>query len=209
MAINCSVEKLAQSIESARPPVFSQPSPRSAVPETLVTTYLQMTHWAEFRPANLNHLDGIKVMCMDTPDVAFYRFLCGAVSKQWRWQDRLSLSDEEIEAILQAPETSIHVLYVDGTPAGYLELVRLRENSVGRLWTEVAFFGLRPAYINRGLGKHLLSHGIAYAWNKGTQRLWARTCNLEGSYALRNYLKCGFKIYKVEKKPLPEKYLYR
>ena len=186
----------------------SNPSPTIPIPDTLVTTYLQMIKWTEFRPAYLNYPDGIKIMCMDVPDVAFYRFLYASIGNQWRWRDRLSHSDEEIKALLAAPGTSIHVLYVEGVPAGYIELVQHKESQSVRFYsTEIAYFGLRPEYIGRGLGKHLLSHGIAYAWNKGTQRLWVHTCNLDAPHALKNYINRGFKVYRVDKQPMPECYL--
>jgi GNAT superfamily N-acetyltransferase len=188
--------------------VYSESFPKTNFPDTLVTTYLQMTHWSEFCPAYIHYLDGIKVMCMDTPDAAFYRFLCSSIGKQWRWHDRLSASDEEIKTLLLDPGTSVHVLYVDGAPAGYIELAQRKEGPSGRFYaTEIVYFGLRPNFLGRGLGKHLLSHGIAYAWNKGTQRLWAHTSNLDGPQALDNYLKRGFKIYRVERAPMPDHYL--
>jgi GNAT superfamily N-acetyltransferase len=166
-----------------------------------------MTDPTQFRPAYLNYPDGIKMMCMDTPDVAFYRFLYSTVGKPWRWRDRLSYSDEELQEILTVSETSIHVLYVNGAPAGYIELVKRREGPSGRFYsTEIVYFGLRENYLGRGLGKHLLSHGIAYAWNKGTQRLWIHTSNLDSPYALDNCIKRGFKIYRIEKEPMPELY---
>lgn len=205
MATNGSVEKVAESTKSAQRPVSSETFPKTNVVDTLVKTYLQMTHWSEFRPAYLNYLDGIKVMCLDTPDVAFYRFLYSSIGKQYRWNDRLARSDEELEGLLATPGTSVHVLYVEGAPAGYIEMVQRREGPAGRfLSTEIAYFGLRPNYKGRGLGKHLLSHGIAYAWNKGTQRLWVHICNLDGSHALDNYIKRGFKVYRVEREPMPE-----
>jgi GNAT superfamily N-acetyltransferase len=208
MAINSSVEKAVESIKSAQPPVNCESLPNITVPDTLVTTYLQMAHWSEFRPAYLNYLDGIKVMCMQTADVAFYRFLYSSVGEHWRWRDRLSYTDEEIEELLSAPGTSIHILYVDGVPAGYIELAQHKDGPSDRFHsTEIVYFGLRPHYIGRGLGKHLLSHGIAYAWNNGTQRLWVHTCNLDGPYALKNYIKRGFKIYRVDKELMPKQYL--
>lgn len=208
MAIDSSVEKAVESSKLAQPLGSSVSFPRDDVPPLLVTTYLEMTDWSQFRPSYLNYLDGIKVMCMDTPDVAFYRFLYTAIGKHWRWYDRLSYSDAELEALLAAPGTSVHVLYVDGSPAGYIELVQHQDGLSGRYHsTEVVYFGLRQSYIGRGLGKHLLSHGIAYAWNKGTERLWARTCNLDGPYAQQNYIKRGFKVYRVDKEPMPERYL--
>ncbi len=208
MALNGSVKKVTGSTKSAKAQVASDSVANIRLPAMLVTTYLQMTDWSQFRPAYLNYLDGIKVMCMETPDVAFYRFLYTSVGEQWRWRDRLSHSDEEIKALLLAPGTSVHVLYVNGAPAGYIELAEHKEGPTGRFFsTEIVYFGIRPGYIGRGLGKHLLCHGIAYAWNRGTQRLWVHTCNLDGPHALNNYIKRGFKIYRVEKQPMPEHYL--
>ena len=92
------------------------------------------------------------------------------------------------------------MLYVDGVPAGYVEL--LREGSD----TEIAYFGLRPAFIGQGLGKHLLSYGIERAWNDGAARVWLHTCNLDGPHALSNYQKRGFSIYKVNEEPMPARF---
>lgn len=208
MAINGSVEKATGSTKSDPLQVSSNSLSNIRLPDTLVTTYLQMTDWSQFRPAYLNYLDGMKLMCMGTPDVAFYRFLYSSVGEEWRWRERLSHSDEEIKALLLDPGTSVHVLYVNGVPAGYIELAERKEGPTGRFFsTEIVYFGLRSTYIGRGLGKHLLSHGIAYAWNRGTQRLWVHTCNLDGPHALNNYIKRGFKIYRVDKEPMPEGYL--
>ncbi|MEQ8974817.1 MAG: GNAT family N-acetyltransferase [Coleofasciculus sp. C1-SOL-03] len=202
-----SVSQAATCSNSTQLPVSLKSPSITPVPDTLVITYLQMTDPTQFRPAYLNYPDGIKMMCMDTPDVAFYRFLYSTVGKPWRWRDRLSYSDEELQEILTASETSIHVLYVNGAPAGYIELVKRREGPSGRFYsTEIVYFGLRENYLGRGLGKHLLSHGIAYAWNKGTQRLWIHTSNLDSPYALDNCIKRGFKIYRIEKEPMPELY---
>ena len=59
MAIIGSVKKVGESTKSAQLPVSSESFPPLPVPDTLVTTYLQMTEGAQFRPAYLNYLDGI------------------------------------------------------------------------------------------------------------------------------------------------------
>ena len=170
------------------------------IPDVLVTTYLHMTDRAAFKPAFIEDTDGVMIMSMNAPDVRFYRFLYSSVGEQWRWRDRLIMPEEELESILRLPETSIHVLYVHGIPAGYVELFKDGEN------TEIAYFGLRPEFIGRGLGKHLLSYGIARAWEGDTQRVWVHTCNLDGPHALSNYLKRGFSIYDTHIQPMPERY---
>ena len=202
-----SVEEITENTARVIQPVSSKSFP-AKLPDTLEITYLQMNDWSEFRPAYLNYPEGIKVMCMDTPDVAFYRFLYSSIGKQWRWRSRLSHSDQEIEALLSIPGTSVHVLYVAGVPAGYIELAKHLEGRSSRFYSiEIVYFGLRPGYIGRGFGKHLLSHGIAYAWNKGTQRLWVHTSNLDAPHALKNYINRGFKVHRVEQQPIPDNYL--
>src|SRR5690606_12479507 len=170
------------------------------IPDVLVTTYLHMTDRAAFKPAFIEDTDGVMIMSMNAPDVRFYRFLYSSVGEQWRWRDRLIMPEEELESILRLPETSVHVLYVHGIPAGYVELFKDGEN------TEIAYFGLRPEFIGRGLGKHLLSYGIARAWEGDTQRVWVHTCNLDGPHALSTYLKRGFSIYDTHIQPMPERY---
>lgn len=170
------------------------------LPPTLIITYLEMTRRTAFRPAYLDDDDSFVVLRMEAVDLPFYRFLYSAVGEQWRWRDRIVMPDAELRAALADPSTTVDVLYVGGVPAGYVELVRRGAD------TEVAYFGLRPGYIGRGLGKHLLSWGVALAWSDGAQRVWLHTCNLDGPHALDNYLKRGFSIYDVTEEPMPQRY---
>jgi GNAT superfamily N-acetyltransferase len=170
------------------------------IPDILITTYLEMTRRSAFRPAYLSDDAGFVVLQMALADVEFYRFLYTAVGSQWRWRDRLLMSDEALAGALDAPGTRVNVLYTDGVPVGYIELVRSGDD------IEIAYFGLRPGYMGRGLGKHLLSWGIAQAWSEAPRRVWLHTCNLDGPYALDNYLKRGFSVYRIVEEPMPERY---
>ena len=104
---------------------------------------------------------------------AFYKFLYQSVGEEWAWRDRLQMSNSELRGILASPNTQVQVMYVSGWPAGYVELYRHEDGSI-----EVAYFGLRRNYMGRGLGKHLLSYGVARAWDMGAKRVWLHTCNL-------------------------------
>lgn len=170
------------------------------IPDILITTYLEMNRRSAFRPGYLPDSDHFVVLRMAVPDIAFYRFLYSAVGEQWRWRDRLRIPEEQLHATLSAPNISVDVLYTEGVPVGYIELAREDDE------TEIAYFGLRPGYMGRGLGKHLLSWGIAQAWSDGARRVWLHTCNLDGPYALDNYLKRGFSVYRVVEEPMPAHY---
>jgi GNAT superfamily N-acetyltransferase len=138
---------------------------------------------------------------MERPDVPFYRFLYGEVGREWRWRDRLLMSDDELYKLLSQPNTAVYVLYVDGVPAGYVELDKQGEE------TEIAYFGLRDGYMGSGYGRHLLSYGIAQAWTTGARRVWVHTCNLDSPRALNNYVKRGFSVFHVDEKPMPSRYV--
>ena len=170
-------------------------------PATLVTTYLEMTERSAFQPAYLPDDPSIMMMRMAVVDLEFYRFLYSGGGAPWRWRDRLLMAEADLHAALSRPETSVDVLYVDGVPAGYVELVR---ETTG---TEVAYFGLRPGFTGRGLGKHLLSWGVEQAWSAGAARVWVHTCNLDAPFALENYIKRGFSVYQVDEEPMPARYL--
>lgn len=168
-------------------------------PDTLVTTYLEMTNPSQFRPS-LNHRDGVRIERMDNSDVGFYRYLYRSVGEECRWRDRLVMPNSELRTILNSNKTHIFVLYVHGAPAGYIELNQQGDS------TEIAYFGLRQEYHGRGLGKYLLSYGIQKAWELGAKRIWLHTCNLDGPYAMSNYQKRGFRPYMEEREPMPELY---
>lgn len=168
--------------------------------ETLVTTYLEMTSRSDFAPAFIRAAD-IEIVKMEMPDLGFYKFLYQSVGEEWAWRDRLQMTNSELRDILSSENTQVHVLYVSGSPAGYVELFRHEDGSV-----EIAYFGLRGDYMGRGLGKHLLSYGVARAWDMDASRVWLHTCNLDGPHALANYQKRGFEIYKVVEEPLPALY---
>lgn len=166
-------------------------------PETLITKYLEMTHPAEFVPAFVR-LPNVRVERVRNDDVAFYRFLYASVGEKWRWRDRLALSDEQLAAALRS--AVILVLYVDHTPAGYVELVK-RGAAMS-----IEYFGLREMYQGMGLGKHLLSAGIQRAWEMGAERLIVHTCNLDSPHALANYEKRGFRVVRETQEPMPPAY---
>lgn len=157
---------------------------------TVTTTYLHMPSRAHFRPA-FSDDPAVRVQETGEPLPAFYRFLYETVGRDYYWIDRLSWSDAELHAYLARPSVTLLVLYLRGTPAGYIEL-NSASDAVG---TEIAYFGIMPAFHGRGLGKHLLSVGVQRAFDDGAERVWLHTCTLDGPYALANYQARGFIPY--------------
>ncbi len=168
-----------------------------SIPDTLITTYLQM-YRSDFQPAYMQD-DRASVEELVITDVPYYRFLYNAVGEQWNWIDRLLLTDDELRAVLNKPNTTMFVLYYDGAPAGYFELHKDGKS------TEIVYFGLRERFFGKGLGKHLLSIACETAFEAGAERVWLHTCNLDSPQALANYKKRGFKQYDEVREPMPNK----
>ena len=172
----------------------------STAPNTLITTYLEMTTQQQFSPSFIRNSE-LRIERVNTVDVQFYRYLYQSVGEKLRWRDRLIMSTSELREILSKATTHVYVLYVSGVPAGYVELDEQGDS------IEIAYFGLREEYHGRGLGKHLLSFGIQQAWELGAQRVFVHTCNLDGAFALANYQKRGFRVYQQHSEPMPQRYV--
>lgn len=162
--------------------------------ETTVT-YLEMRERPK-RPKVPAPFGRLAILRAHNPTVSFYRYLYDTVGQPWNWTERRLLTDEKIAAIIHDPKVEIYVLYVDGVPGGYVELDFRQEDEI-----ELAYFGLIPEFVGRGLGAFLLDWAIETAWSHAPQRLWVHTCTLDHPRALSTYQKAGFMPYmrRVEK----------
>jgi GNAT superfamily N-acetyltransferase len=137
---------------------------------------------------------GLTVLHAETPSVLYYRFLYDAVGKEYNWLSRRKLADAELAAIIGDPQNKLHVLYVDGSPAGFAELDCRQPKEV-----ELVQFGLMPDFIGQGLGKWFLQWTIEKAWSYQPNRFWLHTCTLDHAAAVPTYKKAGFVQFKEEK----------
>ena len=135
--------------------------------------------------------DGLTVLHVQSPSVPYYRWLYDAVGKDFHWLSRTKMSDEALAAIISDPRNELHVLHVDGTPAGFAELDRRQPDEI-----ELTQFGLMPAFIGQGLGKWFLQWTADKAWSYEPKRLWLHTYTLDHPAALPNYLKSGFVLFR-------------
>lgn len=156
-------------------------------------TYLEMLDPAELQGAKLDD-PLIRIEQQRHCSIELFRFLYVEVGKNYHWIDRLPWTDEDIAAHLRKPENSIWLMTYEVETAGYFELRKCEDGSV-----EIAYFGLMPTFMGRGLGKHLLTCATEQAWALGANRVWLHTCTLDDPAALPNYLKRGFRPFKSEK----------
>jgi GNAT superfamily N-acetyltransferase len=167
---------------------------------TLTTWYLEMLSAEQLRRGRTPEASqGHALRRVGIPLPAFSRFLYTAVGGDWYWRDRLSWSEARWRQYLQRPQVETWVLSVQDTPAGYVELEHQDQGHC-----EIAYFGLIPAFIGRGLGGYLLGEGIARAWAAGARRVWVHTCSLDGPAALANYEARGMVQYHVEHRDIAD-----
>lgn len=154
-------------------------------------TYLELfTHPQRQIPAPR---EGLSVLHAKNPPIPYYRFLYNRVGAAYHWFSRKKLSEAELAVIIGDPRVEVHVLHVDGAPAGFAELDRRKDNEI-----ELTQFGLTPEFIGQGLGKYFLQWTIDKAWSYQPKRFWLHTCTLDHPKALPNYKAAGFAVYKEE-----------
>jgi len=159
------------------------------VPVEVTTWYLEMLQPEQLQAAACPRAD-VRVERAAIPSPELSRFLYTAVGGLWYWLDRLSWDYARWLEHLDRSVVETLVLYVSGTPAGYIELEAQPDDNV-----EVAYFGLLPRFMAQGLGGYLLSMGVTRAWDEGARRVWVHTCSLDGPTALANYQARGFRVY--------------
>ncbi len=156
-------------------------------------TYLELQRPGQFRAA-FGTFPDIAVAYIAAPAPDLYRQCYRTVGEAYHWRDRWDWTDAEIRAHLADPAISFFLARRGETIAGYYELRRVPEDRS----VEVAYFGVAPTKVGRGLGKHLLSCAVRDAWTLGPARVWLHTCTLDHANALPNYLARGFVPYKQE-----------
>src|SRR5437763_4375185 len=190
--------------------------------ETLVTTYLEMRSHLGIRKSKpeIRNVD-FEIRELSERDWRFNRDMYFKVGEQWKWIDKRPWTDAQWKEYASDPDLRTFAGYCENEVAGYFELRRQsmslqarapaatektgeqRSQVTGQIKTEeveIAYFGVLPDFIGRGLGGTLLTSAIenAWAWSPTPSRVWVHTCNRDHPNALANYEARGFKIYKVE-----------
>jgi GNAT superfamily N-acetyltransferase len=160
---------------------------------SIVTIYLEMHSPDQLRPKRCT--DGrFEIREKIGRDWRFNRDLYLAVGQMWSWNDKRRWSDEQWKEYGLSPELRTFAAHYDGSLAGYYELRGDDEDGI-----EIAYFGLLPEFIGRGLGGALLTSAIEDAWRTpSVSRVWVHTCTLDHPSALGNYQARGMVIYKQE-----------
>jgi GNAT superfamily N-acetyltransferase len=158
------------------------------------TTWLEMRDPAELRrSASRTDVD----LRLQTPDPALNRQLYADVGRDFQWIDRLVWSDAEWHEYVHQPGIETWVMWAGDTPAGYFELLRHDDDRS----VQIAYFGLTPQFVGKGLGGALLTAAVERAWALEATRVWLHTSSKDHPHALANYKARGFRAYRFEESP--------
>lgn len=158
------------------------------VPTT--TYYLEMTA----APATqMPEREGVIFKILAKPvAVELYRSYYYGVGEAYSWLDRMVLPEKALATLINADNTTIYVMQVNGVDAGFAEFV------ITDAFVEVQYFGLLPAFVGKGWGQFFLDWVIAKAWSFNRPLVQLNTCRLDHPKALPNYQKAGFIVVRQE-----------
>jgi len=117
----------------------------------------------------------------------FYLYLYDRIGRAHHWGQRLKAPEENLEHLLRSPKTIIHLLSLDGCPAGFCEMGLNYWPAV-----EIVYFGLMAEFQGQGWGRFFLSKMIENGWDFKPERLIIQTNTLDNPKALKLYQELGF-----------------
>jgi len=157
-----------------------------------IRVYLELTTPQQFQPGK--PAPALRVRHLPAPHPEQYREFYRTVGAAYQWRDRWHWSDAEIARHLERPEISVYAAEESDRLMGWYELRRVPDDGS----VEIAYLGLLPQAIGRGLGRALLGSAVDQAWTLGATRVWLHTCSLDHPHALPNYHARGFAAYRTE-----------
>jgi len=161
-----------------------------------VVSYLEMHARPEYpRPAIVGSSQTALIRAEKPP--AWYFFdLYNAVGQDYEWVDRHDQPRAELETWLHDPKVTMFSFLRLGWPHGFFVL-DARDESV----CELAYFGLVPDAMGKGLGGYLLHTAVHTGWDQpGVTRMTVNTCTLDHPRAMELYTSAGFELVRREEK---------
>ena len=157
-------------------------------------TWLEMTERPRFSWPVLPVSREAVLLRAETPPRWYLLALYDAVGQDYAWTDLHDTPQEALEKWLSDPDVALFTLMGHGWPQGFF-LLDWREARV----CDLAYFGLVPETVGRGLGKWLLQSAILTGWaREGVEKMTVNTCTLDHPRALIQYQRFGFEPVRTE-----------
>jgi GNAT superfamily N-acetyltransferase len=153
-----------------------------------VVTYLAMDARPAYPRPHLPPGPAAALIGAERPPAWYFLALYDAVGRDYEWTDAHVRPRNELEALLHDPAVALYTFMRAGWPHGFFLLDGREE---GRC--DLAYFGLVPEAVGRGLGTFLLQTAVHMAWDRpGIARVTVNTNSLDHPRALPLYQKAGF-----------------
>jgi GNAT superfamily N-acetyltransferase len=160
----------------------------------VAVTYLEMTARPGYTRPHLPTGPVSALIGAERPPAWYFLDLYDAVGRDYEWTDQRERPAAEVEVFLHDPAVTLYTFMRDGWPHGFFVL---DSREAGRC--DLAYFGLVPQAIGRGLGTFLLQTAVHMAWDRpATGRLTVNTNSLDHPRALPLYQKAGFEPVRRE-----------
>ena len=150
-------------------------------------TFLEMAEPPRGAPAPPPAGGPYALMRAASPPVHYFLYLYQTVGAAYRWEDMLALPEAELVAEVTDPKLELYTLLCAGAPGGFFQL----DFRAARR-CDLAYFGLMPELIGRGVGPWLLDAAVREAWGRGIDVMSVNTCTLDHPKALATYQRAGF-----------------
>jgi GNAT superfamily N-acetyltransferase len=159
-----------------------------------VVTFLEMDGRPSYPRPHMPAGPVSALIAAEAPPRWYFLDLYDAVGSGYEWTDQHDLPEGEVEAFLADPAVTLYTLMRAGWPHGFFIL---DSREAGRC--DIAYFGLVPQAVGRGLGTFLLQTAVHMAWDRpGATRISVNTNSLDHPRALPLYQRAGFEPVRRE-----------
>ncbi len=161
-----------------------------------VVSYLEMNARPDYpRPAIVGSSQTALIRA-EKPPAWYFLDLYNAVGQEYEWVDRHDQPRDELEAWLRDPKVNMFSFLRLGWPHGFFVLDATQEGIC-----DLAYFGLVPDAMGKGLGGYLLHTAVHTGWDQpGVEQMTVNTCTLDHPRALELYTSAGFDLVRREQK---------
>lgn len=151
-------------------------------------TYLEMLHRPSYGWPGMAPGRDLALLKAEKPPAWYFLSLYDAVGRDYAWTDKFMIPEDEINDTLGSPNVALYTLLGHGWPQGFFMLDWRQAGEC-----DLAYFGLVPQAVGKGLGTWLLKTAILTGWERaGTSKLTVNTCTLDHPRALAQYQRMGF-----------------
>ena len=154
----------------------------------VVVTHLEMVARPAYPRPHLPTGPVAALIAAERPPAWYFLGLYDRVGRDYEWTDQHGIGADSLAAFLHDPAVTLYTFMRAGWPHGFFVLDAREPDRC-----DLAYNGLVPEAVGRGLGTFLLQTAVHMAWDRpGTGTVTVNTNSLDHPRALPLYQKAGF-----------------